>query len=137
MSSVTKDENTLFIVGKHNDDDDLCCCCYDTFVNQQMCVGVYLGHRNNKMYISFEHRPKWSRLTIDDDVPLILAQKHIKSVLDPYQIEFTQVHAYRRWSGTSTMSKLSVFLDLIYFSLDIFKRANGCVKNMQLIENTS
>lgn len=95
-----------------------------------MCV--YLGHRNNKTYISFEHRPKWSRLTIDDDVPLILAQKHIKSVLDPYQIEFTQVHAYRRWSGTS-MSELSVFLDLILF---IIKRVNECVKNMQLIENT-
>ncbi|KAG0176904.1 hypothetical protein DFQ28_003390 [Apophysomyces sp. BC1034] len=57
-----------------------------------------LGHRN-KLYILFEHKPSWSRLTIDDDVPLSMAQRHIKSVLEPYQIEFGNVHAYYRWSA--------------------------------------
>ncbi|KAI9314828.1 FAD binding domain-containing protein [Dichotomocladium elegans] len=71
MASISKDENTVFTV----------------------------GHTNNKMYISFEHRPKWSRLTIDDDLPLTLAQKHVKSILEPYQIDFIQVHSYRRWLG--------------------------------------
>ncbi|KAF7728603.1 hypothetical protein EC973_005830 [Apophysomyces ossiformis] len=57
-----------------------------------------VGHRN-KFYILFEHKPSWSRLTIDDDVPLCIAQRHIKSVLEPYQIEFGEVHAYYRWSA--------------------------------------
>lgn len=51
------------------------------------------------MFIMFEHQPKWSNLTIDDAVPLSKAQRHIKSILDPYQIEFTKVHSYFSWSG--------------------------------------
>lgn len=61
----------------------------------------FKGHRNNRVFIMFEHSPKWSRLTIDDDVPVKLAQRHIRSTLEPYQIEFANIHAYYRWSGTN------------------------------------
>ncbi|KAI9499433.1 FAD binding domain-containing protein [Zychaea mexicana] len=65
----------------------------------------YIGHRDNRAYISFEHKPKWSRLTIDDDVPLLLAQKHVKSIMEPYQIEFNKPHSYRRWTATERTSE--------------------------------
>ncbi|KAI9275744.1 FAD binding domain-containing protein [Phascolomyces articulosus] len=64
----------------------------------------YIGHRDNRAYISFEHKPKWSQLTIDDDVPLILAQRHVKSIMEPYQIEFKPL-SYRRWAATERTSE--------------------------------
>ncbi|KAI8137559.1 FAD binding domain-containing protein [Fennellomyces sp. T-0311] len=64
---------------------------------------IYIGHRDNKAYISFEHKPRWSKLTIDDDVPLLLAQRHVKSLMEPFQIEFNKVHSYRRWTATERM----------------------------------
>ncbi|KAI8379237.1 FAD binding domain-containing protein [Radiomyces spectabilis] len=70
LSTVTKGQDTLFIIG-HKD----------------------------KLYIIFEHKPSWSKLHIDDEVPLLIAQRHIRNVLEPRHIEFDVVHAYYRWSA--------------------------------------
>ncbi|CAO3633387.1 unnamed protein product [Cunninghamella blakesleeana] len=76
-----------------------------TFPGTRMSVvrkgehAVFIVAHGEKMFIMFEHQPKWSNLTIDDAVPLSKAQRHIKSVLDPYQIEFTKVHSYFSWSA--------------------------------------
>ncbi|KAI9300998.1 FAD binding domain-containing protein [Cunninghamella echinulata] len=60
---------------------------------------IFIVAHGEKMYLMFEHQPRWSHLTIDDPVPLSKAQRHIKSVIDPYQIEFTKVHSYFSWSA--------------------------------------
>ncbi|KAI7847834.1 FAD binding domain-containing protein [Circinella umbellata] len=64
----------------------------------------YIGHRDNRAYITIEHKPKWSQLTIDDDVPLLLAQRHVKNIMEPFQIEL-KPHSYRRWTGTERISE--------------------------------
>lgn len=71
-------------------------------------LSIHTGH-GQKMYFMFEHQPRWSQLTIDDSVPVAKAQRHIKSIMDPYQIEFTKVHSYFSWSGnTNSVSPIQV-----------------------------
>ena len=51
------------------------------------------------MYFTFEHHPSWSKLSIDDEIPVNVAKRHIKSVMEPYHIEFGKVKSYHRWQG--------------------------------------
>lgn len=62
-----------------------------------------IGHQT-KLYITFEHKPSWSKLSVDDEIPVNLAKRHIKSVMEPYQIEFGKVKSYHRWQGNNTSS---------------------------------
>jgi hypothetical protein len=57
-----------------------------------------IGH-GAKLFITFEHRPSWSKLSIDDEIPVSVAKRHIKAVLEPYQMEFGKVKSYHRWQG--------------------------------------
>jgi hypothetical protein len=51
------------------------------------------------LYITFEHKPSWSKVSIDDEVPVQTAIDHIRAVLDPYKVEFGQIKSYTRWNG--------------------------------------
>lgn len=61
------------------------------------------GHQT-RLYITFEHKPNWTKLSIDDEIPVALAIRHIKAMMEPFQIEFGKVISYDRWNGTYSHS---------------------------------
>ncbi|KAG1057597.1 hypothetical protein G6F43_000578 [Rhizopus delemar] len=85
FSIIKRDQDTLYIIGHHQ-----------------------------KAYITFEHRPSWSKTSIDDEIPIHLALKYIKSMLEPFQIEFGQAEGYVKWKGEQKASELFEY-DQRYF----------------------
>ncbi|KAI9473723.1 MAG: hypothetical protein EXX96DRAFT_640963 [Benjaminiella poitrasii] len=57
--------------------------------------------RRNEFYITFEHKPSWSKVSIDEEIALQVTLEHIRSVLEPYKIEFGSVKNYSRWQEYS------------------------------------
>ncbi|KAI8090548.1 hypothetical protein BDF21DRAFT_490948 [Thamnidium elegans] len=62
-----------------------------------------IGHQTH-LYITFEHKPSWTKLSIDEEIPLHIATRHVKCVMDPYNIEFRKVRSYYRWNGNNISS---------------------------------
>lgn len=62
---------------------------------------VIVGHQDT-LNIIFEHKPSWSKVSIDDEIPVALALGHIKYMMDPFQAEFGRVKSYTKWKGIHT-----------------------------------
>ncbi|CAO3671720.1 unnamed protein product [Rhizopus stolonifer] len=73
-----------------------------------------LGH-HNRMYITLEHNPCWTKINIDDEVPVSVALSYIKFVLEPYHIEFGKVESYVRWKGEQKKSELFEYDNSYFF----------------------
>lgn len=71
---------------------------------QSIVSHLYLGH-HNRMYITLEHNPCWTKINLDDEVPVSVALSYIKFVLEPYHIEFGKVESYVRWKGKPEKSE--------------------------------
>ncbi|RCH89960.1 hypothetical protein CU098_006293 [Rhizopus stolonifer] len=57
-----------------------------------------IGHQH-QFFVTFEHKPSWSKVSVDQEIPVQLAIEHIRSVLEPYKVEFGKVKNYTRWNG--------------------------------------
>ncbi|CEG67233.1 hypothetical protein RMATCC62417_03695 [Rhizopus microsporus] len=66
---------------------------------------VIVGHQDT-LNIIFEHKPSWSKVSIDDEIPVALALGHIKYMMDPFQAEFGRVKSYTKWKGDQRSSEL-------------------------------
>ncbi|OBZ87619.1 Phenol 2-monooxygenase [Choanephora cucurbitarum] len=60
---------------------------------------LYIIGQQHQLFVTFEHKPSWSKVSIDQEIPVQLAVNHIRSVLEPYKIEFGKVKSYTRWNG--------------------------------------
>ncbi|KAI9281019.1 hypothetical protein BY458DRAFT_499331 [Sporodiniella umbellata] len=72
---------------------------------QGMCVinreayALYTLGCDESVYITFEHEPRWKKLSLDKKVPIPLAMDYIKHVFEPYSIELEDVESYTRWKS--------------------------------------
>ncbi|KAG1472226.1 hypothetical protein G6F56_001672 [Rhizopus delemar] len=73
-----------------------------------------LGH-HNRMYITLEHNPCWTKINLDDEVPVSVALSYIKFVLEPYHIEFGKVESYVRWKGEQKKTELFEYDNSYFF----------------------
>ncbi|KAI7900689.1 uncharacterized protein BX663DRAFT_544832 [Cokeromyces recurvatus] len=60
---------------------------------------IYVTGRESEIYVIFEHKSSWSKTSIDDEIPAQVALEHIRSILQPYKIEFGSIKSYTRWQG--------------------------------------
>ncbi|KAI9030670.1 FAD binding domain-containing protein [Phycomyces nitens] len=84
-------------------------------VSKDKYMLMVIGHRD-KMYFVFEQVESWSHLPMDENVPLAIAQQHIRSVMEPYQIDFGHVYSYYSWKAGDKASE-EVSVDQRYFLL--------------------
>ncbi|KAI7892421.1 FAD binding domain-containing protein [Mucor mucedo] len=73
-----------------------------------------LGHQTH-LYITFEHKSSWSKVSIDDEIPLSLALRHIKTMMEPYLVEFGKPRSYKKWNGNNISSCENHTMDSSYF----------------------
>ncbi|KAL0090640.1 hypothetical protein F4703DRAFT_1834341 [Phycomyces blakesleeanus] len=84
-------------------------------VNKGEYMIMVVGHRD-RMYFIVEHLESWSHLPIDENALLTSAQQHIRSIMEPYQIDFGHVYSYSSWRAGDKASE-EVSIDQRYFLL--------------------
>ncbi|KAI8985328.1 hypothetical protein BDB01DRAFT_896439 [Pilobolus umbonatus] len=73
-----------------------------SIINKNKDILFITGH-NDCLYITFEPRSRWTKVCIDDEVPVQRTLRHIKYVMDPYNIEFGKVEKYTRWEAKQSI----------------------------------
>ncbi|KAI8139269.1 FAD binding domain-containing protein [Fennellomyces sp. T-0311] len=67
---------------------------------------LLVGHRK-KLFVVVEQDSKWRQLEqLDTDDDLLEAiESHVRSILQPYTIRFTEIHSYRRWNAADPIAR--------------------------------
>lgn len=65
---------------------------------------ILQGH-NGKIHFTFEHHPSWSNRSLDEHVPVEVSIRHIKALIDPFQLEIQRIHSYEGWQSKRILSK--------------------------------
>lgn len=71
--------------------------------------------QDKTFYITFEHKPSWSKVSIDEEIPALVATEHIRSMLEPYRIEFGKVKSFTRWNAKEQLTSEDYCLNSSYF----------------------
>jgi hypothetical protein len=56
------------------------------------------GH-DGKIQFTFEHHPSWSHRSLDEHVPVDIAVRHIKLMIDPFQVEMHKIRSFEGWQS--------------------------------------
>ena len=99
ISVVCKNKDILYIIGTKEKKNFK----FILILNFFLCIG-----QQHQLFVTFEHKPSWSKVSIDQEIPVQLAVNHIRSVLEPYKIEFGKVKSYTRWNGMFNVFLLSI-----------------------------
>lgn len=87
------------------------------------------GHQT-QLHITFEHKLSWSKVSIDDEIPVSLALRHIKAIMEPYLVEFGKVKSYKKWNG-----KIYIYLIIIMLYIQLFFISGLVGNNISSCEN--
>ncbi|KAJ2964471.1 hypothetical protein NQZ79_g582 [Umbelopsis isabellina] len=75
-----------------------------SFIDSRPGSAMVIGH-DDKINFTFEHHPSWSQCNVDQQVPLEVAIRHLKSLIEPYQLEIHKVVSYEGWQTDIRMSE--------------------------------
>lgn len=69
-----------------------------SFIDNRPGSAMVIGH-DGKINFTFEHHPSWSLCSVDQQVPLEVAIRHLRSLIEPYQLEIHKVVSYEGWQS--------------------------------------
>ncbi|CAO3681749.1 unnamed protein product [Umbelopsis ramanniana] len=75
-----------------------------SFINSRFGSALVIGN-NGEIQFTFEHHPSWSHRSLDQNVPVDTAIRHIKTIMDPFQLEVHKIRSFEGWQTDIRVSE--------------------------------